>query len=371
MTLSTVRSSSRGVAVAVALVLVLSGCVSNLGPKTVVPARFDYNQALSTSWNEQILLNLVRMRYRDTPVFLEVGAVLAQYSITGSGALSAELPASGSSGNVYGLGAGVELNESPVITYTPLQGEDFVRRLLTPISPATVLLLSQAGWSIERLMLCCINDLNGLPNAPSAAGPTPDYKPRYETFQRLASLLRDLQVAGYFRFRVEAPGTEEERFEVEIVPSDDPGIDAKAAEVAKILGVERGQGTYRLVGEDSGEPGDLVMAGRSLMGVFFYLSQAVAAPPGHVEAGWVTRTLRDDGSEFDWSSLTGPLFRVATSPNRPEHAFVAVPYRGQWFYVDDADLNSKTTFGLLTLLFSLQASGGEGVSPLLTVSTGR
>lgn len=351
------------------LVVVVTGCVSNLGPKTVTPARFDYNQALSRSWNEQILLNLVRLRYRDTPIFLEVGTVLAQYSVTGAGTAAIAITDGDVDDDVYGIGGSVEISESPTITYTPLQGDEFVRQLLTPISPATVLLLSQAGWSIERLMLCCVNRLNDLPNAPSAAGPTPDYTPRYQQFHRLARLLRELQVAGYFTFRVERQD-DEERFLVEVLPSEDPEVEEKTAEIAGILGLERGQGSYRLVDEGSDETGDLVMSGRSLLGVFYYLSQAVSVPQTHLEAGWVTRTLRADGSDFDWHEITGPLFRVANSADRPTNAFTAVPYRGHWYFVDDTDLNSKTTFGLLTLLFSLQASSGDGPSPLLTVTAG-
>lgn len=352
------------------LIWALTGCASNVGPKTVGPARFDYNQALSDSWNEQILLNLVRLRYRDTPVFLEVGTVLAQYSLTGAGTLGVDITDGPVDDDIYGIGGAVEFSESPTITYTPLQGEEFVRRLLMPVTPANVLLLSQAGWSIERLMLCCVNRLNGLPNAPSAAGPTPDYRPRYAEFHRLARLLRELQVAGYFTFRVDRTGGDE-KFLVEILQSQDPGLEAKVAEVAEILGLERGRATYRLVEEGSAEGGDLVMSGRSLLGVFFYLSQAVAVPEEHVEAGWVTRTLTPEGNDFDWNHLTGRLFRITHSATRPRGAFSAVPYRGHWFYLDDADLNSKTTFGLLTLLFSLQASGGDGASPLLTVATGR
>lgn len=348
---------------------ILAGCVSNVGPKTVQPARFDYNQALSKSWNEQILLNLVRLRYRDTPVFLEVGTVLAQYSVTGSGSAAAAFSGGGSGDDSYALGGSVEINESPTITYTPLRGEEFVRRLLSPIPPATVLLLSQAGWSIERLLLCCVNSLNGLPNAPSAAGPTPDYRPRFGEFHRLARLLRELQVAGSFTFQVERDG-DEERFLVEILPSNDAELNAKAAEVAETLGLDPERRVYELVEEVSGDSAELVLTGRSLMGVFFYLSQAVQVPDEHVEAGLVTRTLEAGGRDFDWHQLTGPLFRVDYATDRPDRAFAAVPYRGIWYYLDDTDLNSKTTFGLLTLLFSLQASGGGGASPLLTVSTG-
>jgi hypothetical protein len=40
---------------------------------------FNYNEAISRSSSEQILINLVRLRYREVPVFLAVGSVLTQY----------------------------------------------------------------------------------------------------------------------------------------------------------------------------------------------------------------------------------------------------------------------------------------------------
>ena len=61
--------------------VVLAGCKS-VGPRTIQGARFNYNEAIAHSWNQQLLLNLVRLRYRDTPFFLEVNSVSTQYSIT-------------------------------------------------------------------------------------------------------------------------------------------------------------------------------------------------------------------------------------------------------------------------------------------------
>jgi hypothetical protein len=47
-----------------------------------------------------------------------------------------------------------------------------------------------------------------------------------------------------------------------------------------------------------------------------------------------------------------------------------VRYRGHWFWVDDADLESKSTFGLLSNLFSLQSAQSRAAGPLLTVPAG-
>jgi hypothetical protein len=49
-------------AVAVFVILIISGC-TNIGPKTVPRDRFDYNTAISDSWKEQTLQNIVKLRY--------------------------------------------------------------------------------------------------------------------------------------------------------------------------------------------------------------------------------------------------------------------------------------------------------------------
>ena len=64
---------------ALALVLGLVGCRS-LGPTTVPRDRFDYSAAVQQSTTEQMLLNIVRLRYLQTPDFLTVSSVIAGYT---------------------------------------------------------------------------------------------------------------------------------------------------------------------------------------------------------------------------------------------------------------------------------------------------
>jgi hypothetical protein len=122
------------------------------------------------------------------------------------------------------------------------------------------------------------------------------------------------------------------------------------------------------VGARSGAAISLVT--RSLMGVLFYVSQGVVVPPEDQAAGRVTVTRAVDGAPFDWLEVTGDLLHVRASRTRPADAYVAIHYRGAWFYIADNDLGSKSTFALLTQLFALQGGEVRSSGPVLTLPVG-
>lgn len=337
------------------------------GPATIQVGRGMYNAAVQKTNNEQLLLNIVRLRYRDTPFFLEVASVSTNFTFEAAVDASAELP--NASPNIYGVGAGVGVSEQPTVTYTPLQGDQFVKQLLAPIDSSLLMLLYHSGWSISRILRVCVERLGGLPNAPSASGPTPARPPTYERFLRAVELLRELQVQGA----------------LEIGQSGDPtrpGLDLRIAQTARdgneareleeLLGRSPVPGEYRLLpGAGTAEPGVIGLRMRSLAAAFFYVSQGVEAPHEHEEAGWVSVTRKADGEVFDWTALTGDLLRVRSARVRPLRAFVKTPYNGWWFYIDPADLDSKSTFALLAQLFALQGGSVPSTAPVLTLPVSR
>jgi hypothetical protein len=77
---------SRRLAAAVLASLVAT--CAGIGPGIVPHDRIDCGSAIGGSWKEQTLLNIVKLRYVDMPIFLEVAQVIAGYqlqsAVTGS-----------------------------------------------------------------------------------------------------------------------------------------------------------------------------------------------------------------------------------------------------------------------------------------------
>src|SRR5581483_9145973 len=133
-------------------------------------------------------------------------------------------------------------------------------------------------------------------------------------------------------------------------------------ELACLLRLRPGQESYEveevLEGQFPPEEADgqrtrVTLTMRSILEVMYLLSQAVAVPPEHVCSGVVTLTRNPDGSPFDWGLVLGDLFRVQVSKHKPKCAYLAVKYRGYWFFVED-DAASKLTLNVFNDLFRLQ-----------------
>jgi hypothetical protein len=349
-----------------------TGCASNVGPRTIPAARFDYNQRLAQSTDDQILLNLVRLRYRDTPFFLDVGSVLVQYQVTGRVAVTGVTSAAVATPRpTAGLEVDGEVDERPTITYQPLTGEAFARRFLTPISASTLALLAGSGWSIERVFNCCVDAVNDLVNVPAAAGPTPAIVTVDPRFHEMANLFRTLQQTGRLEIIRYADGDSVSAVRFLAVPGDTATAVPKAsARLRELLSIT-GEHDVFYFGPSGARTNAMVrVRQRSLLGTMFFLSQTVDVPDADLKAGLVPRSVMSDGSPADWEQLTGGIFHVRVREIKPERAFVSVHYRGHWFYIDDADLESKTTFDLLTHLVSLQSVTPRGSGPIVTVPVG-
>ena len=331
---------------------------------TIVPVdRFNYNEAISRSQKEQMLLNILRLRYRDIPVFLSVASILTQYSYTGSIGASgtAVLDTSTVAASNIGGSANFGYTERPTITYIPLTGSEFARRIFSPIPVELMFGASQGGYATDLLMLIGLQRLNDLENSSFAAVPSPDDLDRLREFSRVLNLTNELGSRGALEMYRDKKETTALRYLV-VAENLDSDTQALVNEFRKSLGLDPDQNTYRLTARlTKRDPDEITVHPRSLIGVMSFLSRGVEIPAAHLKEGRVV----DMGS---WGDMVS--FRILSSRDRPGNVFVAVRYQDYWFYIENSDHESKRAFGLLIYLFQLQAPEKAAAAPILTLPTG-
>jgi hypothetical protein len=319
-----------------------------------------------------MLLNLVRLKYHESPYFLKVGSVTASLTLEGSIGIDSSIDLKPGS-NIVKPNLGISYSDRPTISYTPLQGEDFLKNILSSISLEALLVMTQSGWSVERVFGLCIERMNNLHNAPSASGPTPDSAPKYQAFKRMLTLFRQLYQAGSLEIGLNQTSNSDMAELILLFKSQ--SINQQVYnELNQLLGFKQTQkkpftGQTRISTNFLNQESDqLTVRTRSIASVLFYLSQNIDIPKPHIDAGLVTITKTPEGKLFNWGDTpVGSVFKIRSSETFPKHAFLAVAYRDYWYYIADNDLHSKSTFLLLTQLFALQAGQTQFSGPTLTL----
>ena len=342
-----------------------AGC-AGIGPKTVPRDRFDYVSAISESWKRQTLLNLVKTRYLDAPVFLDVGSVINQY------ALEQEVGI-GVSGEFYNRGEpsfispeiGVKgrYTDRPTITYNPLMGENFARSVLKSIPNSAILLLVEAGYPIDYVLRICVQTINGLDNRRSGRVTLRAADPE---FYELLSLLHRIQEMEAINVRAISVDGKETLSVLFRPPNQALTADMKRA--MQLLGLDLEAREFRVVsGSFATNNREIAMLGRSMIQVFSAYASFIDVPESHVSQGRVVATEQDN---LATAAGFPPLIQVRSGSSKPDDAFVAVPYRDHWFWIDDQDIHSKGMFFFLMILFSFTERGASGqAAPILTVPT--
>ena len=344
-----------------AVFLVLFGC-SGIGPSTVPRDRFDYTAAISDSWKNQMLFNIVKTRYGDAPVFLDVSSVISQYQLAGALNLGATInyPPSSTSGTLGWAGTYVE---RPTITYTPIMGDKFARSLMSPVPPPALLSLMQAGYPVDLVFRLLVQEINGVRNRFGGEARAQSAEPE---FYSLIEKMRQIQSSAAIGMRFTRKEKEEATFMV-MRGERDPAIEALSAEVRKILGLDPDAKEFNVVyGAVPKDGKEIAILTRSMLQVIVDLSADIEVPAAHVEERRVGPTHVEEAVK---SGKILPLVRIHSSSEKHKDAFVSIQYRDTYFWIDDRDLMSKKIFSFLMFLFTLMETGEKGTAPIVTVPT--
>jgi hypothetical protein len=340
-------------------VLLLAGC-SAIGPPTVARDRFDYVSAISESWKQQMLLNLLKTRYVDAPVFMDVTSVISQYAVEGQvqlGATWAESPL-GNFQNVTGSG---KYTDRPTITYAPLMGEKFTKSLMTPIPVPGLLFLLQSGYPADFVFRVCVHTVNGIENRYGAALSARAADPK---FHELIDTLRRIQNAGGLGIRVKSMD-KKHAMVMFFRPLTDKAIAGDLKKVRQLLRLDSDAREFRVsYGSFAEDDTEIAILSRSMLQIMVNLASYIDVPDSDVAEGRVY------SSKFqNTETELAPLIRVQNSTSRPDDAHVSVRYRDRWFWIDDRDFPSKLTFTFIMILSSLTETDPKQSAPIVTVPT--
>lgn len=332
--------------------LFLAGC-SSIGPGTVTRDRFDYSSSIAESWKRQTLLNIVKLRYLDPPVNVEIGQIVAGYSLETDVSLGGEVASDGN--NSMAFGAGGRYTDRPTITYQPLTGSRYVRSAMMPLPPDSILFLIQAGWPADGVLFAAVSSINGLKNQDATlagvAPPSPE-------FLKAIELLRRIQLSGAVALRLQQ---DRESRETMLFSFHTAGIKpetlAEIAELRRLLKLDQEAHEFRVVfGATPANDHEIAVLTRSMVHIMGMMSAYVEVPPEHVAEGRATPGV----------TTRGPL-QIKCSAKKPTDASTCVSYRKHWFWIDDCDLKTKRAFALMMMLSSLSDTGQREPMTMITI----
>lgn len=374
------------------LLLLNSGC--SVGPQMLQGVYLSYNDRVRATADDELLLNIVRLRYLDTIEFLAINSISAQASFNVT--LGAEIAPNNTDSTL--VIPELHYSDRPTFSFSPQRGTEFAKRLVEPIKIDTLAYLAASDWPVKILMQLLVKEINGIVNESYGD---------IESFYKIADTLGDLQK----KHKLLVAFTEHQKpvsapIDKSLLKASDLISAAKAGytfipdtdglhmrlsqptpqpimllrttatesrDILKQLGViKTDDGPIELRAGSkhhlqSSNYSNIHLRTRSVLGAIVYLTQGVTPPQSHIDRNLTFSTWPFPGPDND---KIDQVFKVQASSSRPQ-ASLAVQYRGYWFYVDETDLTSKSTFLVLSEIYRLALVGSDqSQAPLLTLPLG-
>jgi hypothetical protein len=355
------RAPSRQVLL-LCLTLLVAGCTS-IGAATLRRDRLDYADALADASKRETLLNIVKLRYADAPSMVTVNQLVSGYSVEGRVNLGSDfLTETFDFSDDVAVSIGGTFSDRPTVTYTPIKGDDFARVMLAPIPPSELFAMLTTGAPAELTLGLAVQSINGLHNWTANARGERHFDPEFAEVLNLLAVLRSDGVLG-FRFDTQAgPRT------AYLLLEDQEGepLDPRARHLLDLLKLDPEVRNFPIrFGLGAEQTTEIRIYTRSLIEILSNLAAQVEVPAGNVAAG---RTYPTQARPAQLDVLPGLV--VMSRELRPYEPFVAVEYRGTWYWIDDRDYASKRVFSTLLLLLNLVDKAGQPQLPVITIPTG-
>jgi hypothetical protein len=350
------RSNIRAWSILLSLII---GACSSVGPNTVPKDQFNYNGAIASATQEQLLMNLVRLRYSETPTFLKVSSVISQYTRAGnvSAGVGANTGASGD--NTASVGGLMRWSDRPVISYTPITGQEFAKDLLKPVRPFQLLSMIQSGWPADLVLSKSMVSINGIANLVARPSGRAQADPEFYEIHGLVQLLTQGRVLA-LRTRVDTTGKETTAIDFDLGKA--PELAADLARLQAILGIDPKIDEAEMISGKLADQNQIAVLTGSIWDIMLSMAWQFDVPQEHIRSGRTAETFLSSHEGY-----SQPI-ALRFAKERPENAFVSVFAQDYWFYIDKDDRESKRVFSFLELLLTLTQTDVQGVAPVMTIS---
>ncbi|MGA2223599.1 MAG: hypothetical protein ABSH41_04055 [Syntrophobacteraceae bacterium] len=404
------------------IVLSTAGCAYMMPPQKIPMDRVNYLEAVSTSWKEQLLSNLVRLRYGDTLTSLEMTSVTTGYELdvglsAGNTINWRAFPKTTGFHDTTLIGATAAYSDKPTITYVPMKGDALANTMLEPIGPLKILKnLQTATLETASLLPYCVKSINGLRSRDDIG------------FYQLATKFQELSEKGVIRITIKEPPEPK----VTTVPTEytvtlddkrqksgrsgpakakdsaklkqgenceestdkkDEGKPAKAIaflvldndrarregledEVksfknllwsnrpSEVEDLQKRYEKYEIINGNEEPPLDpccekVIIQTRSILQTLVLMSGLIHVPNDEKNAA------RKGLQNASYELLKN--FKIYSKDEHPQNAFVAIRYCGHWFFIDNGDIYSKIVFSSILGVFSMAETGTSTGVPVLTL----
>jgi hypothetical protein len=400
----TISHLLRGIALGL-FALIITGC--QLGPRVLSSGYPEYNQVIRNIEDEHMLMNLVRLRYLETPVFLQISSITSTYSMNVDASASID-DVTGGATTSGGVGTGY--SETPTITYSLPETREFFGRVLAPLSASQLGVLALSGPG--GILRMGVKKINRLENLNMYTGWQTETPATYAEFEEALTLIEELEKEGIIDFAIaiafiKASSPFDRLDDTRAIPEgqqasmefykDENGKwvayvgkkvphlrfsstsdqSPKAHRLRELLGLSEQQRSFPIVDGDfaSTEKQRIVggqvaaaldpaakwkevsLHNRSMGEVLMYASKSVQVPEEHVKAGLT----------INESDAMSGLLTIQSSKTMPENTAVRVQYKGYWYYIRDNDLKSKLTLVRLNIMLSATVGTVPGSQPVLSL----
>jgi hypothetical protein len=337
-----------------------SGCAP-LGARALVTDQSSYVVALSEAQKKQLFTNLVRIRYGEPASFVTLGQIVQGYTLRGGVNVGADLGLLPNEGpNISG---NVIFEDRPTLTFTPVQGREFLDAFLVPVPPKNVIAAIEIGWPPDLVLRLAVQSINGISNALISGNRLSDADPR---FVWIAELMHKLIVDNVIELSSVTPGKKSLPATALLIRNPDrrsPADQAMLADFLRLLGLSPNAkrisikfGRTRPLGGNT-----LNIQTRSYIQILYAVAATIDVPKDDVTAGLTRRTVTDDPESGR------PTLAIRSGASDPGATHTKIRYKGRWFWIENDDFESKRAFAFLLLLLTLTDRGDSQQAPLLTV----